>query len=191
MNVHTPSIEPTAHGRPGHAAHGKGQARESRMSQLSVKWIFILDKDFVFNVRRHLPSGFSQGCAFVDRSGKRRLELHPDGDAKVLAGYAWDGCTPKFALWDIVLGIPDGIPNNTTTKPKAYYASLLHDALYQFLDMELPMSRADADRVFLELLTRDSFGPRWIYYSAVRIFGGSFRMFTRWKRSHAGKRVPL
>jgi len=52
------------------------------------------------------------------------------------------------------------------------------------------MSRANADRVFLALLTRDGFGPKWVYYAAVRVFGG-FRFFTRWKRSYAGKRVPL
>jgi len=161
------------------------------MSQLSVKWIFILDNDFVFNVRHLLAADCPQGCAFVDQSGVRRLELHPNGDAKVLAGYSWDGCTPKFALWDILIGTPDGIPNNKTTKPKAYYASLLHDALYQFLDTGLPISRASADRAFLELLTRDGFRPKWVYYSAVRMFGGSFRLFTRWKRSYAGKRVPL
>ena len=161
------------------------------MVQLWVKWMFVLDQDFVFNVRSHLPKDFSQGCTFVDRSGRRRLELHPNGDAKVLAHYSWDGCTPKFSIWDIVFGTPDGIPNRNTTKPKTYYASLLHDALYQFLDVDLPMSRASADRVFLELLTRDGFGPKWVYYAAVRIFGGSFRFFTRWKRSYAGKRVPL
>ena len=160
------------------------------MSQLSVKWIFVLDQDFVFNVSSYLSKDFSEGCAFIDRSGKRRLEIHPNGDAKVLANYSWDGCTPKFAIWDIVFGTPDGIPNNKTTKPKAYYASLLHDALYQFLDADLPMSRANADRVFLALLTRDGFGPKWVYYAAVRVFGG-FRFFTRWKRSYAGKRVPL
>ena len=79
------------------------------MSQFAVKWIFILDKDFVFNVRQYLTGNFSEGCAFVDRQGKRRLEIHPNGDAKVLAGYSWDGCTPKFAIWDIVFGIPEGV----------------------------------------------------------------------------------
>ena len=161
------------------------------MSQFTVKWIFILDKDFVFNVRQHLTPDFSEGCAFVDRNGKRRLEIHANGDAIVLAGYSWDGCTPKFAIWDIVFGTPDGIPNSKTTKPKAYYASLLHDALYQFLDANLPMSRAGADRVFLEILARDGFGPRRVYYTAVRLFGGMSRRFTRWKRSYAGNRVSL
>jgi hypothetical protein len=92
---------------------------------------------------------------------------------------------------DIVIGTPDGIPNEKTGKPKAYYASLLHDVLYQFLDVDLPLSRAQIDHVFLDVLTRDCFAPRWLYYAAVRCFGGLFRCFTHWKRSYAGTRVPL
>ena len=161
------------------------------MSQFAVKWIFELDEDYSINVKPHLPPEFTEGCAFEDRSGKRRLELHADGKLVVLAAYAWDGCTPKFSIWDIVFGTPDGVPNTQTRKPKAYYASLVHDVLYQFLPVQLPISRADADKIFLELLTRDGFGPRWIYYAAVRIFGGGFRHFTRWKRNYAGRKIPL
>ena len=161
------------------------------MSEFAVRWIFLLDGDYVYNIRSHLPSDWNTGCAFIDAKGHRRLEIHPNGDARVLAGYAWDGCTPKFSLFDVVIGTPDGVPNQTTKKPKAYYASLMHDALYQFLDVELPLSRVQADRVFLELLTRDRFAPRRIYHVAVRAFGGVFRLFTRWKRSYAGRRVSL
>jgi hypothetical protein len=161
------------------------------MSELAVRWIFELDADYVYDLRRHLPPDWSEGCAFVDRDGQRRLEIHPNGDARVLANYAWDGCTPKFSLFDIVLGVPDGIPNEVTRKPKAYYASLMHDVLYQFLDANLPLSRAQADRVFLEILARDRFAPRLVYYAAVRILGGVARRFTRWKRSYAGTRIPL
>lgn len=161
------------------------------MSELALRWVFLLEADYVYNLRRHLPSGWNAGCAFVDGNGHRRLEIHPNGDARILAGYAWDGCTPKFSLFDIVFGIPDGIPNQVTKKPKAYYASLMHDVLYQFLDAKLPLSRAQADRIFLEILTRDRFAPRLVYYAAVRALGGVTRLFTRWKRSYAGKRIPL
>lgn len=161
------------------------------MSELAVRWVFELDADYVYGIRRHLPSNWSEGCAFIDGKGHRRLEIHPDGNARVLANYAWDGCTPKFSLFDIVFGTPDGIPNEVTRKPKAYYASLLHDVLYQFLDADLPLTRAQADSVFLEILTRDRFAPRPVYYATVRIFGGVFRLFTRWKRSYAGKRIAL
>ena len=76
-------------------------------------------------------------------------------------------------------------------QPKAYYASLLHDVLYQFLDCGLPLTRAQVDRIFLEILTRDGFAPRWLYYVLVRIFGGGFRLFTRWKRGQIGSCVML
>lgn len=161
------------------------------MSQFAVKWVYLLAEDYPYNVRPHLPNEFPTGCAFEDKDGQRRLEIHPDGTLKVLAEYAWDGCTPKFALWDILFGIPDGVTHAATTKPKTYYASLVHDVLYQFLDLGLPISRRAADRIFLELLTRDHFGPRWIYFAAVRVFGGIFHLFTRWKRSYRGKMVPL
>ena len=161
------------------------------MSELAIRWIYVLDEEYVYNLRHHLPTEWHDGCAFVDRDGHRRLEIHPNGDAHVLANYAWDGCTPKFTVFDLVFGIPDGVPNQITKKPKAYYASLLHDVLYQFLDANLPLSRVQADRVFLEILVRDRFAPRPIYYLAVRLFGGVFRLFTRWKRSYAGKCVPL
>lgn len=161
------------------------------MSKFAVRWVFVLDADYVYNLRAHLPADWNEGCAFVDRQGRRRLEIHPNGDARVLANYAWDGCTPKFSLFDIVFGVPDGIPNQITRRPKAYYASLLHDVLYQFLDAKLPLTRAQADKVFLDILTRDSFAPRGIYYAAVRLFGGLSRRIMRWKRSYAGKRIAL
>ena len=161
------------------------------MSQFAVKWIFELSENYSIDIKSHLPPDFTTGCAFEDRRGHRWLEIHPDGTLIVFAPYAWDGCTPKFSVWDIVFGISDGVPNIRTRKPKAYYASLVHDVLYQFLPVELPLKRADADRIFFELLARDGFGPRWLYYAAVRVFGGGFRLFTHWKRSYRGKKLPL
>jgi len=96
------------------------------MSSLALKWIFVLDDDYAWS------SGmtFAEDYAYEDGKGKRRLEIKKNGEIRVLKGYAWDGCTPKFSLWDICIGTPDGVPNSATKKPKAYYASLLHDALY-------------------------------------------------------------
>ncbi|MCC6658851.1 MAG: DUF1353 domain-containing protein [Rhodocyclaceae bacterium] len=161
------------------------------MSAFSVRWIFLLEQDYTYSLGRHLPADWREGWAFADSSGRRRLEIHPNGDAVVLAGYAWDGCTPKYSLADIVLGTPDGVPSEITKKPKTYYASLLHDVLYQFLDAGLPLSRRQADAVFLEIMQRDRFAPRRVYHAAVRMFGGLFRMFTRWKRRYAGRKIPL
>ena len=161
------------------------------MSLFTLKWVFVLDADYSINAKAHLPSTFTTGVGFADQGGRRRLEVRPDGTITVFAPYAWDGCTPKFAVWDIAFGIPDGVPNHGTKKPKAYYASLVHDALYQFLDTGLPFDRAGADRIFLEMLTRDRFAPRGVYYAAVRVFGGMSRRFMRWKRSYRGRMVPL
>lgn len=161
------------------------------MSSLAIKWIYVLDTDYVYNIRHHLPSNWREGVAFVDRKGQRRLELHPNGELRVLAGYAWDGCTPKYALFDILLGTPDGAPNHHTKRPKTYYASLVHDVLYQFMELNPAVPKPVADRIFLELMARDGFAPRRLYYWAVVLFGGLSHRFTRWKRSYDGRRIPL
>jgi hypothetical protein len=161
------------------------------MSDLIIDWIYVLDENYVYDLSSHLPDGWNEGRSYQDRDGVKRLEIHSNGKAHVLTSYAWDGCTPKFSLFDIMIGIPDGVPNHATKKPKAYYASLVHDVLYQFLDAEFPLSRSQVDRVFLDILSRDQFAPRWIYYAAVRLFGGLAHPFSRWKRNHAGKWTPL
>lgn len=160
------------------------------MSSFNVKWIYVLDEDFSYDIRSHLPRDF-KGCSFEDSGGTRRLEIRPDGTATVFARYAWDGCTPKFSLWDILIGTPDGAPNSVTRKPKTYYASLMHDALCQFLDAGSPVKRAEADKIFLELMTRDGFAPRLVYYAAVRLFGGLSRQITRRKRRYNGRKLAL
>ncbi len=59
-------------------------------------------------------------------------------------GYAWDGCSPKFVFADLIIGTPDGRLNESTGKPITYYASLLHDVIYQF-KMVIPVTRKEAD----------------------------------------------
>ena len=154
-----------------------------------LKWIFILDEEFSWQSGH--GDSFGAGCAFEDVGGKRRLELRPGGTIHVLPGYAWDGCSPKFAFLDVAWGTPDGVPNHSTTKPKAYYASLVHDALYQFLDDDLPLSRAQADRIFYDILVKHDFYLAGFYYRAVRIFGGIAHAITRRKRGYAGKKITL
>jgi hypothetical protein len=161
------------------------------MSSFKVKWIYVLDKDFTFDIKSHLPPDFSTGCSFQDRDGKCWLEILPNGMATVFANYAWDGCTPKFSILDILIGTPDGIPNSLTKKPKTYYASLMHDVLYQFLDAGSPVSRAGADKVFLELMKRDEFAPRYFYYLAVRVCGDFSRRITGRHRQYAGRKTAL
>ena len=162
------------------------------MGAFSVRWIYELDTDASLSLAPYLQHPLNQPLSFRDRDGREWLVLYPSGRAVIRAGYAWDRCTPKFSLFDIVLGVPDGIPNELTRKPKAHHASLVHDADYQFLDLsEFPVSRRGADQAFLDLLDRDAFAPRYLYWAVVRVFGGLSHRVTRRVRDYAGRCVPL
>jgi len=139
----------------------------------TVKWLYELEKDFTWNSGKAVAKDYE----FADPKGNVRLIIKADGAITVPKGYAWDGCTPKVCLLDVLVGVPDGAVHVRTGKPKTYHASLIHDALYQFLDSGLPYSRGDADDFFLNLLTENGFIPRYVYYWAVRLFGGVFRWF--------------
>ena len=78
-----------------------------------------------------------------------------------------------------------------TGHPKTYYASLVHDALYQFIPDGLPLGRRHADRFFLLLMAESDFSPRWVYWVAVRVFGGLFRRVMRVKRKTNGSVQPV
>jgi hypothetical protein len=134
------------------------------------------------------PFRLDRDWAFQDKQGKTRLVISAEGRITVTRGYAWDGCTPKTCLLDIVIGTPDGVVFLPTGQPKTYYASLVHDALYQFLPDGLPLTRAQADRCFLLLMTESAFAPRHLYYLAVRAFGWLTLPLTRRIRATDGGR---
>ena len=95
-----------------------------------------------------------------------------DGKLTIYAGYAWNGCSPKKSYWSLfVIGTPDGTIEINTGKQKAYYASLVHDCLYQYKII----NRKHADKIFLELLRKSEFLPAKLYYLAVRLFGKEFK----------------
>jgi hypothetical protein len=74
----------------------------------------------------------------------------------ISAGYSWDGasCAPDF--------------------PAVLAASGAHDALIQFRHVPcFPLTKHEIDRVFRGLMSRN-FIPRWIYWAAVRVFGGIY-----------------
>ncbi|MFO1418156.1 MAG: hypothetical protein U1E83_05750 [Methylotetracoccus sp.] len=107
--------------------------------------------------------------------------------------YAWDGCTPKlWFYWLGLLGTPDwwvhlepvqfidehgalvASPDaNTTLWPLAHHASLVHDALYQYLGV-IPITKREVDAQFETMLRASGFiGPvASLYHLAVRWFGG-------------------
>ena len=111
-----------------------------------------------------------------------------DYDFSVKRSYAWDGCTPKrWFFWLALIGTPDWaqkievirtIDDETPCKKKeqfwqqAHHASLVHDALYQYLD-SIPIPKQDVDNLFHEMLIESGFSGIMakIYHLAVRYLG--------------------
>jgi hypothetical protein len=151
----------------------------------AARWLFRLEKSYSWQS----PFRLDRDWAFQDEKGHTRLVLTSDGTITVVRGYAWDGCTPKKCILDVNVGTPDGVVYLPTGRPKTYYASLVHDALYQFLPDGLPLTRAQADRCFFLLMTEHEFALRHVYYGAVRAFGGLTLPVTRRIRKTYGGRA--
>lgn len=120
--------------------------------------------------------------------------------------YAWDGCTPKwFFWWFVVFGTPDwvyqarnvrsvGTDGRVVDKPVvwqlAHHASLVHDALCQYID-HIPLSRNEVNVLFREMLREAGMWRpmAWIYYAGV--WCGSSRRDRRIAKVDTGSWQPL
>lgn len=134
-------------------------------------WIFKLDKQFeiVTYIKNYEFSA-------------KWLEIEKKGKIKIPKGYAWDGCTFKKSVLDIfIIGTPDGIIDIDTMKPKTYYASLVHDALYQYYGYH-GISRKAIDKLFLDMMKKTKFKLSLLYYTVVRIAGWLFYINKRIKK---------
>lgn len=102
------------------------------------------------------------------------LKVEPNGMITVKGsndrGYAWDGCSPKFNILQFTCGTPDGMLVYETCAPITYYASMFHDAIYQY-KKEIDITRKETDNLFKENLKKADFMWWWIYYFAVWAFG--------------------
>ena len=131
--------------------------------------------------------------AIVVNPGPAQIHGSPAGgdveyDFSVRRAYAWDGCTPKrWFFWLALFGTPDWSENAESIvsfdsagkrEPKqmfwqrAHHASLVHDALYQYLDL-IPIAKQDVDNLFHDMLKVSGLHP-WLaklYHLAVRYFG--------------------
>jgi hypothetical protein len=150
----------------------------------SVRWLYRLERNFTWESGHAI----SQDLVFRDKNGTVRLIIEAGGRITVTEGYAWNGCSPKVCFFDFLVGTPEGVVYAPTEKRKTYFASLMHDALYQFLLDGLPFRRRHADRFFLVLLGESEFAPRRLYWAAVRLFGGLVWRATRRKRQTRGRR---
>ena len=110
--------------------------------------------------------------------------------------YAWNGSTPKvWFLWIALAGVPDWFRQEMEVEtirrdqeagefvrcPKkvfwqvAHKATLVHDALYQYLE-DIPIEKKEVDRLFRHHLIEAGMPVllAWIYFIAVLLFGGIF-----------------
>lgn len=134
-------------------------------------WKFVHAKDFEH--KSELLEG--RACDF------NWLGISTDGTIRVKGtrgeGYAWDGCTPKFNFLQNTWGICDGSTikfGEKDYKPYAYYASMIHDALYQYKRCA-PITRKEADLIFYQMLKQAGFKWAPVYYFFVRGLGWFFK----------------
>jgi len=104
------------------------------------------------------------------------LKLEKNGTVTVKGtnknGYAWDGCSPKIKFKDIYFGTPEAVLNYDTGKSKTYYASMIHDILYQFHKEITPaLKRRDVDKEFYFIMKQNKFRMAFVYYTVVRVLG--------------------
>jgi len=133
----------------------------------SSPYVFVETSDVVYQTRL-------RGVSFANEW----LKIDTDGQMTLLGsnprhtGYAWDGCSPKFFFWDIYFGTPDGVIEEESRKPKTYYASLIHDVLYQYRhEYKEQVSRKMTDLIFLDEMRCRNFRLSGLYYRVVRLFG--------------------
>ncbi|MFC2102462.1 hypothetical protein ACFLS7_05665 [Bacteroidota bacterium] len=119
------------------------------------------------------------------------LEITDDGTILVkgshLKGYAWDGCSPKVNFIDLIIGTPDGRFDVETDKQITYYASMIHDALYQYKE-EIKISRKEVDIIFKLNLKKADFVLSGIYYFFVRCLGGCYG---KWATKETMKNIVI
>jgi catechol 2,3-dioxygenase-like lactoylglutathione lyase family enzyme len=147
-----------------------------------AKWLYRLSANYEWTS----PFALDEDYAFADSAGRVRLVLERNGAITVTRGYTWNGCSPKVSAFDLLIGTPEGVVNARTGQRKTYFASLVHDALYQFLADGLPLTRRQADLVFLHLMRESGFRLAPIYWLFVRALGGLVHAATRRTRRWRG-----
>lgn len=104
--------------------------------------------------------------------------------------YAWDGCTPKrLFFWVALIGTPDlwhseqniqainnqgELVNKKVFWQLCMHASLVHDALYQYLHI-IPLSKIEVDQLFYDMLLEAGM-PKLLaqlYHFSVQKFGAN------------------
>ena len=100
------------------------------------RYVLLERNDVTVNATRIKDYTYSGGDRFLDISpvSDSSTNIIIIGSNPKHKGYAWDGCSPKFQILDLIFGTHDGAISENTGKAVTYYASMVHDVLYQFHD---------------------------------------------------------
>lgn len=132
-------------------------------------WLFTLERDLVWQS----PIPPKHAATFTGEFSREWLSIDEEGFITIPAGYSWNGCSPSVKCFDWgYIGPPNGTIQKDTGVHKTYFASVVHDALYQFMDdPNMPYTRKQIDKIFLSMLREAKFSLRYPYYYSVRWFG--------------------
>ena len=144
-------------------------------------WKFVHHDDFTYQTDVLLGRKFEGKWLKIDPDGTITVRGSQDNNR----GYAWDGCTPKFNFLQITWGNFDGkliehgynIPRIHKFKPATYYASMIHDVLYQYKRCA-PVTRKETDRIFYHQLKEAKWMWAGLYWVGVRLLGW---IYSGWK----------
>ena len=149
------------------------------MSKFHIKKVFKLDHDITLSVPFWQDRVTVKKPMHFYRNGKKYMTIRNNGLIDIYKGYTWDGCSPKFRIFGKKIGTYDG-PYGSDGHRKCYFASLLHDCLYEALHHpRRPFVRKDADRAFHQLMKAADYKFAIFYYMFVRIFGGIAHKISR------------
>lgn len=127
-------------------------------------YLYTLENDYKFFAQTLIPIRF-------ENKWIRANEV----SFTIKKGYSWNGASPKKMMFNKVIGTPEG-PIGDNGLPATYHATLIHDALYQFMpELEkLGYTRKQADQEFLYEMQFAGFKYAKLYYYGVRMFGWMF-----------------
>lgn len=130
--------------------------------QMSVKdghgkYRFVTLKDIIFEIDEGLPRiKFTNMGRVWFETGYKYYMCH--------AGYAWNGCTPKFGKRILGKDFWFGTPDFEETRT----ASLGHDIAFQFSGLlEMPITLDDATDIFRQILEQNRFFLTNTYHGAL------------------------
>ena len=169
-----------------HAIYMAPLASQSRIRRLdagAIVVVYRLDADYDFPAPDEYPRRPS--CMISPHFSYHNEDPATRPFFRVHKGYEWDGCSFKWRLGPIAIGIYDGEPDPVTGKPRTWQASLRHDPWYEFiLDLtrhfcgrqavtlrECWMVQSIGDRLFFETAKADGFADAETYYRWIRRVG--------------------